>query len=81
MLKHTLAAVVLLGIFAYRKSKAAFLAGIALYALDTLLLILVGLNTAFMLVAYAIVVHGIITYRLYLAYGVVRDLEMAELQA
>lgn len=68
----------LLGIFAYRKSKAAFLAGIGLYALDTLLLILVGLNTAFMLAAYAIVVHCIVIYRLYAAYGMIRELEMAE---
>jgi hypothetical protein len=68
----------LLGIFAYRKSKAAFLVGMGLYALDTLLLILVGMNSTVILVAYAVVVHCIVIYRLYVAYGMIRELEMAE---
>lgn len=68
----------LLGIFAYRKSKAAFLIGMAIYALDTVLLVVTGLATSFVLVAYAIVIHCIVIYRLYLAYGLIRDLEMAE---
>ena len=65
----------LLGIFAYRLNKAAFLAGIIVYGLATLMLVYQGWQTSFVFVAYAIFVRCTIIYRLYLAYGMICDLE------
>jgi len=65
----------LLGLFAYRLSKTAFLVGMIVYGLDTLFLAYTGYHTSFLFVGYAIVVRCTIIYRLYLAYGMICDLE------
>ena len=64
-----------LGIFAYRLNKGAFLAGMGVYALNTLLLVYTGWQTSFLFVGYAVFVRCTIIYRLYLAYGMICDLE------
>jgi hypothetical protein len=66
-----------LGALAYRLNKAAFLIGIMIYAAETALLAIHGWNTSMILVGYAIFVHCAIMYRLYLAYGMICDLESA----
>ena len=65
----------LLGIFAYRLNKTAFLVGMAIYGFDTLYLAYTGWQTSLVFVAYAIFVRCTIIYRLYLAYGMICDLE------
>jgi len=65
----------LLGLFAYRLSKTAFLVGILVYGLDTLFLVYTGWQTSFLFVGYAIFVRSTIIYRLYLAYGMICDLQ------
>jgi hypothetical protein len=65
----------LLGIFAYRLNKTAFLVGMLVYGLDTLYLAYTGWQTSYVFVAYAIFVRCTIIYRLYIAYGMICDLE------
>ncbi len=59
-----------LGVYAYRLNKAAFLAGALLYAADTVLVLM-----AFDILA--VVIHAFILYRLYTAYGLICDMEAA----
>jgi len=65
----------LLGLFAYRLNKTAFLVGMLVYGLSTLLLVYTGWQTSMLFVGYAIFVRCTIIYRLYLAYGMICDLE------
>ncbi|MFB3815248.1 MAG: hypothetical protein ACE14L_14165 [Terriglobales bacterium] len=60
-----------LGMFAFRMSKNAFLAGALVYAGDTLFLLTMWSP----MVLYAIIVHCIIAWRLYCMYGLIRELE------
>jgi len=66
----------IIGIFAMRMSRAAFLVALALYALDTAALLwwLFGSGGTLLFVAWPLLVHGIILYRLYLTYGMLTDL-------
>jgi len=66
----------IIGIFAMRMSRAAFLVAMALYALDTAALLwwLFGSGGTLLFVAWPLLVHGIILYRLYLTYGMLADL-------
>lgn len=65
-----------IGIFAFRLHKSAFIAGLVVYALDTCLLLFQAITTdgGFILYIKSIVVHGIILYRLWVAYGHLQDL-------
>ncbi len=65
----------ILGAMAFRLHKAAFLAGILIYAAETLQLLVHGWNNSMIEVVYGIVAHCAIIYRLYLAYGMICDLE------
>jgi len=65
----------LLGIFAYRLNKTAFLVGMAVYGMDTLFLAYTGWQTSMIFVAYALLVRCTIIYRLHGAYGMICDLE------
>ncbi|HZU42182.1 MAG TPA: hypothetical protein VE994_05890 [Terriglobales bacterium] len=66
-----------LGALTYRLNRGAVLAGIAIYAAETALLLLHGWNTSMITVGYAVLVHCAIIYRLYLAYGMISDLQTA----
>lgn len=65
----------LLGLFAYRLNKGAFLVGMLVYGFDTMYLAYTGWQTSYLIVAYAIFVRCSIIYKLYLAYGMICDLE------
>jgi hypothetical protein len=66
----------IIGIFAMRLSRAAFLVAMALYAIDTALLLwwVFGAGGTLLFVAWPLLVHSIILYRLYLTYGMLADL-------
>lgn len=66
-----------LGALTYRLNRTAVLAGMAIYAAETALLLLHGWNTSMITVGYAVLVHCAIIYRLYLAYGMICDLRTA----
>ncbi len=65
----------LLGLFACRLSKAALLLGMLVYALDTVFLTYTGYQTSILIVGYAMVVRGTITYRLFCAYAMIGDMQ------
>ena len=66
----------IIGIFAMRMSRAAFLVAMALYGLDTAVLLwwLFGAGGTLLFVAWPLLIHGIILYRLYITYGMLADL-------
>ena len=64
-----------LGALAFRVHKTAFLAGLLIYAGETMQLLVQGWKTSMIQVAFGIVAHCAIAYRLYLAYGMICDLE------
>ena len=61
----------ILGVYAYRLNKGAFLVGALIYAADTVMVLM-----AFDILA--VVIHAVILYRLYTAYGLICDLEAAQ---
>ena len=69
-----------IGFFAFRMSRAAFLAGMLVYGLDTLQMVFLLLTTDAAMIFYLrpLVVHCIILYRLYRAYGLLTDLHQLE---
>lgn len=69
-----------IGVFAFRMSRTAFLAGMLVYGLDTLQMVYLLLTTDGAMIFYLrpLVVHGIILYRLYRAYGLLTDLHQLE---
>lgn len=69
-----------IGLFAIRLSRGAFLAGLLLYGLDTLGLVYTGLTSdlGIFFVAKPLIVHGIILYRLYASYQLIGDLHDLE---
>lgn len=66
-----------LGALTYRLNRVAVLTGMAIYAAQTALLVLHGWNTSMITVGYVVLVHCAIIYRLYLAYGMIRELQAA----
>jgi hypothetical protein len=73
-----IAVFMLLGLFAYAKSKAAFLLGTLIYAAEAAFIGWVGYTTGTMaVIGYVVVVKGIIMYRLWNAYGMVCSLQTA----
>jgi hypothetical protein len=68
----------ILGALTYRLNRGAVLAGMAIYAAETVVLVLHGWNTSMVTVGYAVFVHCAIIYRLYLAYGMISDLQTAQ---
>lgn len=66
-----------LGALTYRLNKGAVLVGMFIYAAETAVLLLHGWNTSMITVGYAVFVHCAIMYRLYLAYGMICDLQPA----
>jgi hypothetical protein len=66
----------IIGIFAMRMSRAAFLVAMSLYALDTGILLwrVFGAGGTLLFVAWPLFIHGIILYRLYVTYGMLADL-------
>ena len=69
-----------IGVFAFRMSRTAFLAGMLVYGLDTLQMVYLLLTTDAAMIFYLrpFVVHCIILYRLYRAYGLLTDLHQLE---
>jgi hypothetical protein len=67
---------VVIGIFAMRLSRVAFLAALAIYSLDTLGLFLWAMSTdgGFFFAIKPLIVHGVILHQLYLNYGMLVDL-------
>src|SRR5262245_2359043 len=65
-----------IGIFAVRLSRVAFLVAMAIYALDTLALLLWAMSTdgGFFFAVKSLIVHGVILHQLYLNYGMLVDL-------
>lgn len=70
----------LIGIFAFRMSRTAFLAGMLVYGVDTLQMVYLMITADEPTIFYLrpLVVHGIILYRLYRAYGLLTDLHQLE---
>lgn len=70
----------LIGVFAFRMSRMAFLAGMLVYGVDTLQMVYLLLTTDEPTIFYLrpLVVHCIILYRLYRAYGLLTDLHQLE---
>jgi hypothetical protein len=66
----------LIGIFAMRLSRVAFLVALAIYGLDTAGILLWALNTdgGLFFAMKPLIVHGIILHQLYLNYGLLVDL-------
>ncbi|MBV9075674.1 MAG: hypothetical protein JOZ10_18785 [Acidobacteria bacterium] len=71
-----------IGVFAFRMSRTAFLAGMIVYGLDTLQMVFLLLTTDAAMIFYLrpLIVHCIILYRLYRAYGLLTDLHQLENQ-
>ena len=69
-----------IGVFAFRMSRTAFLAGMLVYGVDTLQMVYLLLTTDAAMIFYLrpLVVHCIILYRLYRAYGLLTDLHQLE---
>ena len=65
----------ILGALTYRLNRSAVLAGMALYTAETALLVLYGWHTSMITLGYAVFVHCAVIYRLYLAYGMISDLQ------
>lgn len=70
----------IIGIFAMRLSKTAFLVAMGLYALDTAVLLwsVFGNGGSLLFVAWPLLTHGIILHRLYLTYGILVDLQTSQ---
>ena len=68
----------ILGALMYRLNRGAVLFGMALYTAETALLLLYGWHSSMITVGYAVFVHCAIIYRLYLAYGMISDLQTAQ---
>src|SRR5438067_10666368 len=66
----------LIGFFIFRLSKAALLCGIAIYGLNTAMMLFGAMQVegGVMFLLWPLVVHGIILYRLYRTYGLLSDL-------
>lgn len=65
-----------IGIFAFRLSRVAFLVGMSIYVMGTLLLIFLAImiDGGFILFIYDIGIHILIVYRLWVAYGHLEEL-------
>ena len=65
-----------IGIFAFRLSRVAFLVGMSIYVMGTLLLIFLAImiDGGFILFIYDIAIHILIVYRLWVAYGHLEEL-------
>jgi hypothetical protein len=65
-----------IGIFAMRLSRAAFVVAMALYGLDTAVMLwwLFGSGGMLLFIALPLLIRGIILYRLFLTYGMLADL-------
>lgn len=65
-----------IGIFAMRLSRVAFLAALAIYGLDTLGIFLwaMGTDGGLLFAIKPLIVHGVILHQLYLNYGMLVDL-------
>lgn len=66
----------IIGIFAYRLSRTAFVVAMGLYALDTAYLLwwVFGSGGTLLFVAWPLLIHSIILYWLYRTYGILADL-------
>jgi hypothetical protein len=62
-----------------RLNRTAVLAGIIIYVAQTVQLLILGWSTTMIMVAYAVVVHSAIIYRLYLSYETVSGLKTSEI--